>query len=75
MAADAGGVHAFLIWVNLGSEPILDIASTLEELDAMDTIWSHAILLFMNAKAIDVQPHTLLSIQLQTVFPSTNYNT
>ena len=52
MAADAGGVNAFLICVNLGSEPMFsyDVATALEDLEAMKTIWSRAILLFMNAK-------------------------
>ena len=54
MASDPGGVHAFLVCVNLGSDPMFsyDAASALENLEAMESISSHAILVFMNAKAI-----------------------
>ena len=54
MAADAGGVHVFLICINLGSDPMfsVDAANALQDLEAMETIFSHAILVFMNTKAI-----------------------
>ena len=53
MAADAGGVHQFLICVDVNSEsqPIFnnDVLSTLIDLDQMKTIWPYTTLLFTKA--------------------------
>ena len=51
MAADAGGIHAFLICVNLSSKSTFSptVQRALEDLDKMNTIWPYVMLLFTNA--------------------------
>ena len=54
MAADAGGVHQFLICADLRSpNPMsvlsVDVVSALNDLDEMRTIWPHVMLLITNA--------------------------
>jgi hypothetical protein len=50
-ASDAGGVHAFLICINLQSTPLVgtDVVNALTDLGQFNPIWSHFMLLFMNA--------------------------
>ena len=48
MAADAGGVHAFLLCVNLGTAISDTFVTTLQELEKMKDFWPHSILLFTN---------------------------
>ena len=49
VAAEAGGVHAFLICVNVETLFSSSVKSALEDLEKMKNFWPHAIVLFTNA--------------------------
>ena len=49
MAADAGGIHAFLICVNFQSLSSIHTLTELDDLEEMKNFWPHAILVFTNS--------------------------
>ena len=53
MAADAGGIHQFLICVDVKSKSLpvfsIDVLNALDDLNKMRTIWTYGTLLFTHA--------------------------